>query len=425
MGNGVDMEQHASLSLHLSVRERWLTTTLLGLGLITFAIDASNTQLILPQLMTSLRVEVYQIHWALTAPGIARTVVIAAMGWLIGWFGPRTLYLLCISSMTMGSLGSLLAWDWPSFVFFRVLAGVGGGMIPQISQAISLEIDGHSMNLHRLNAMLNGVADRMQVVDNAQPENLQTTLGGRELDFAVSNPPFNIVPKEYESSFTHFGYGGDHGIEITKIFLDQALPLLKQGGEFIYYSYLARDEKGDFFVTQFLQDNFKGLNLYYDNLDARRIRYFGLPKYAEVLANFLVEHGLMGEGPQDPLALARDIEAKLKERGVFKLEEKIGHVVKRGDSRPVAVLPSDLLQALRPSTLKEQAGGVYETIEPIRPLGGARLQKLDGVYLEQHLARDFEKDFRSHLKDPQFRKKICHDDPECERLFADPNPTKK
>lgn len=133
-------EQHASMSLHLSVRERWLTTILLGLGLITFAIDASNTQLILPQLMTSLRVEVYQIHWALTAPGIARTVVIAATGWLIGRCGPRTLYLICIGSMTLGSLGSLLAWDWPSFVFFRVLAGAGGGMIPQISQAIFYQI---------------------------------------------------------------------------------------------------------------------------------------------------------------------------------------------------------------------------------------------------------------------------------------------
>jgi len=52
----------------------------LALGLITFAIDASNTQLILPQIMTSLRVELHQIHWALTAPGIARTVAIAATG---------------------------------------------------------------------------------------------------------------------------------------------------------------------------------------------------------------------------------------------------------------------------------------------------------------------------------------------------------
>ena len=61
------METHTSLSSQVSVRERWLTTALLGLGLITFAIDASNTRLILPQIMTGLRVELYQIHWIFTA----------------------------------------------------------------------------------------------------------------------------------------------------------------------------------------------------------------------------------------------------------------------------------------------------------------------------------------------------------------------
>ena len=72
------METSTTTSLPLGSRERWLTTALLGLGLITFAVDASNTTLILPQIMTNLRVELYEIHWVLTAPGIARTVTIAA-----------------------------------------------------------------------------------------------------------------------------------------------------------------------------------------------------------------------------------------------------------------------------------------------------------------------------------------------------------
>ena len=134
------METPTPTSSHFGVRERWVTTALLGLGLITFAIDASNTQLILPQVMINLRVELYEIHWILTAPGIARTVVIAATGWLIGLWGPRTLYLICIGSMTVGALGSMLAWDWTSLVFFRILAGIGGGMIPQLSQAIFYRI---------------------------------------------------------------------------------------------------------------------------------------------------------------------------------------------------------------------------------------------------------------------------------------------
>jgi DHA2 family multidrug resistance protein len=134
------MQTQSSLSTQLSVRDRRLTTALLGLGLITFAIDASNTTLVLPQIMTNMRVEVFQIHWLLTGPGIARTVVTAATGWLSGWFGPRTLYLICIGSMAVGSLGSMLAWDWPSLIFFRVLSGAGGGLIPQISQAIFYQI---------------------------------------------------------------------------------------------------------------------------------------------------------------------------------------------------------------------------------------------------------------------------------------------
>ncbi len=134
------METPTSTPSHSGARERWITTALLGLGLITFAIDASNTQLCLPQIMTTMRVDLYEIHWILTAPGIARTVVIASMGWLTGLWGPRTLYLISIGSMTLGSLGTMLAWDWPSLIVFRILAGVGGGMIPQLAQAIFYQI---------------------------------------------------------------------------------------------------------------------------------------------------------------------------------------------------------------------------------------------------------------------------------------------
>jgi DHA2 family multidrug resistance protein len=134
------METHVSMSSTVSVRERRLATSLLALGLITFAIDASNTTLILPQIMTTMRVELYQIHWVLTATGIARTVVIPAMEWLSGLCGPRRLFLISLGCISLGSLGSMLAWDWPSLIFFRVLAGVGGGMIPQLSQAIFYQI---------------------------------------------------------------------------------------------------------------------------------------------------------------------------------------------------------------------------------------------------------------------------------------------
>jgi EmrB/QacA subfamily drug resistance transporter len=124
----------------LGVRERWLTTGLLGMGLIAFAINASTTNLILSKLMTSLRVELYHIHWVITAFGIARTVTIPTLGWLSGRVGPRTLYLICLGTFSLGTLGSALAWDWSSLILFRILTGAGGGMIPPLSMAIFYQI---------------------------------------------------------------------------------------------------------------------------------------------------------------------------------------------------------------------------------------------------------------------------------------------
>ncbi len=124
----------------LGVRDRWITTGLLGIGLIVFAINGSTTNLMLAKIMTNLRVELYQIHWVITAFGIARTVIIPTMGWMSGRVGPRTLYLISIGTFCLGTLGSALAWDWPSLIAFRILAGAGGGFIPPLSMAIFYQI---------------------------------------------------------------------------------------------------------------------------------------------------------------------------------------------------------------------------------------------------------------------------------------------
>jgi EmrB/QacA subfamily drug resistance transporter len=127
-------------STHLGFRDRWITTGILGIGLIVFAINGSTTNLVLSKIMTNLRVELSQVHWVITAPGIVRTVIIPTLGWWSGRLGPRTLYLCSIGIFCVGTLGSALAWDWPSLIAFRMLTGVGGGLIAPLSMAIFYQI---------------------------------------------------------------------------------------------------------------------------------------------------------------------------------------------------------------------------------------------------------------------------------------------
>lgn len=98
------------------------------------------TNLILPKIMTSMRVELYHIHWVVTAFSIARTITIPALGWMSGRVGPRALYLLSLGGFTLGMLGASLAWDWSSLLFFRIITGACGGLIPPLSMAIFYQI---------------------------------------------------------------------------------------------------------------------------------------------------------------------------------------------------------------------------------------------------------------------------------------------
>ena len=166
-------------------------------------------------------------------------------------------------------------------------------MHPGLEKAIALEIDPQAMNLNRFNAMINDVADRIVVVDNMDPNNFTQALAGRKLNLAVSNPPFNAIPKKYAAEFTDFGDGGPRGLDVTEIFLDQALPVLEKDAPFILYSVLVEGREGKIYATDALQGRSlpwkgRGLQVGYTPLHFERLT-MGAHDYANFLAYYLLE----------------------------------------------------------------------------------------------------------------------------------------
>lgn len=69
------------------------------------------------------------IQWTITGYTLALALVIPLTGWAADRFGTKRLYLATLSIFLIGSVLCGLAWSAESLIAFRVLQGVGGGML--------------------------------------------------------------------------------------------------------------------------------------------------------------------------------------------------------------------------------------------------------------------------------------------------------
>ncbi len=266
---------------------------------------------------------------------------------------------------------------------------------PEIERAYALEIVPHSMNLNRLNALLNGVEDRTVVIDNQDPKTLQRLLGEDKLSLAVSNPPYNTVPTAYKNRFSGFGYGGEHGLDVTQIFLAQAIPLLGENGEFVFYSILTRDEKNEYHLTQLLRENgtvnaasrinvdahsfdARGVEVHYEDLKMSEFEWTRR-EYAEILSYYMQKYyPQAGHSNNDSERQrdAKDLELQLRRAGVASLTPRVIRLVKKNAQTPPAVQPEETINipVLRRRWSVEKPGEVRAL--PFIETGGERIEML-------------------------------------------------
>jgi EmrB/QacA subfamily drug resistance transporter len=93
------------------------------------------------------------VAWAVTAYTLALATVIPMTGWAADRFGTKRLYMSAIFLFTAGSALCATAWDINVLIGFRVLQGLGGGMLMPLGMTIMTRAAGpHRMG--RLMAIL-------------------------------------------------------------------------------------------------------------------------------------------------------------------------------------------------------------------------------------------------------------------------------
>ncbi|MER7193734.1 DHA2 family efflux MFS transporter permease subunit [Streptomyces flaveolus] len=99
------------------------------LGGIMGILDGSMIAVAADTLAHDLDTSLATISWVSTSYLLAVTLSIPVTTWAVDRFGGRRLWLLGLVVFLAGSIGSGLAWDATSLIVFRVVQGLGAGLI--------------------------------------------------------------------------------------------------------------------------------------------------------------------------------------------------------------------------------------------------------------------------------------------------------
>jgi EmrB/QacA subfamily drug resistance transporter len=110
-------------------RALMLVATTVILGAIMSILDVTVVNVALNTLARDFHTSLTTVQWVSTGYTLALATVIPLTGWAADRFGTKRLYMTSVGLFLAGSVLSATAWSAESLIVFRVLQGLGGGML--------------------------------------------------------------------------------------------------------------------------------------------------------------------------------------------------------------------------------------------------------------------------------------------------------
>jgi EmrB/QacA subfamily drug resistance transporter len=123
-------------------RHVWIISGVAMLGAVMSILDTTIVNVALATLGRDLHSTLAQIQWVITGYLLSLAAVIPVTGWASRRFGAKRIFLISLTLFTLGSLLCGLATSTTELILFRVLQGVGGGMIMPLAQIIMANVAG-------------------------------------------------------------------------------------------------------------------------------------------------------------------------------------------------------------------------------------------------------------------------------------------
>ncbi|MEN3356396.1 MAG: hypothetical protein V7637_378 [Mycobacteriales bacterium] len=113
-----------------------LVASVVVLGAIMSILDVTVVNVAIKTLAVDFNTTLSTIQWVATGYTLALATVIPLTGWGADRFGTKRLYITSVVLFVLGSALAGTAWNSGSLIFFRVLQGLGGGMLMPVGMTI-------------------------------------------------------------------------------------------------------------------------------------------------------------------------------------------------------------------------------------------------------------------------------------------------
>jgi EmrB/QacA subfamily drug resistance transporter len=123
-------------------RHVWVVAGVVILGMIMSILDTTIVNVALHTLSHDLDASLSEVQWVVTGYLLALAAVIPVTGWAARRFGARRVYMVSLVMFTAGSALCGLSSSVASLVVFRVIQGLGGGMIMPVAMMIMAQVAG-------------------------------------------------------------------------------------------------------------------------------------------------------------------------------------------------------------------------------------------------------------------------------------------
>lgn len=154
-------------------RHVWLISSVVIIGSMMSILDTTIVNVALATLAHDFHSTISQIQWVVTGYMLALAAVIPITGWAARRVGAKRIYIVSLVLFTLGSALCGLAESSTQLILFRVLQGLGGGMLMPIGQLMMAEAAGPK----RMGRVMSLVAIPMMLAPILGP-----TIGGLIID---------------------------------------------------------------------------------------------------------------------------------------------------------------------------------------------------------------------------------------------------